>query len=59
MLDRGAAAEPLDVALVGDPATLKGEIERLEDIGVTDLCAFVFHAEPGAFERTIDFLSSL
>ena len=36
-----------------------GEIKRLEDIGVTDLCAFVFHAEPGAFERTVDFLGSL
>ncbi len=59
MLDREGAAEPVDVALVGDPATVKGELRRLEDIGVTDLCAFVFHAEPGAFERTIDFLSSL
>lgn len=59
MLDRGGAAEPVDVALVGDPATVKGELKRLEDIGVTDLCAFVFHAEPGAFERTIDFLGSL
>lgn len=59
MLDRGGAAEPVDVALVGDPTMVKGELKRLEDIGVTDLCAFVFHAEPGAFERTIDFLSSL
>ena len=59
MLNREGAQEPVDVALVGDPATVKDEIKRLEDIGVTDLCAFVFHAEPGAFERTIDFLSSL
>lgn len=59
MLDRGGAAEPVDVAFVGDPATVKGELKRLEDIGVTDLCAFVFHAEPGAFERTVDFLGSL
>ena len=59
MLDRGDAAEPVDVALVGDAATMKDEIRRLEDIGVTDLCAFVFDAEPGAFERTIDFLGSL
>ena len=58
MLDRGGAAEPVDVALVGDPATVKDEIKRLEDIGVTDLCAFVFHAEPDAFERTIDFLGN-
>jgi 5,10-methylenetetrahydromethanopterin reductase len=59
MLDRGDAAEPVDVALVGDPPTIKDEIKRLEDIGVTDLCAFVFRAESGAFERTIDFLGSL
>jgi 5,10-methylenetetrahydromethanopterin reductase len=59
MLNREGAQEPVDVALVGDPATVTGGLKRLEDIGVTDLCAFVFHAEPGAFERTIDFLSSL
>ena len=59
MLDRGKAAEPVEVALVGDAATIKDEIKRLEDIGVTDLCAFVFSAESGAFERTIDFLGSL
>ena len=59
MLERGGAADPVEVALVGDPATVKGEMKRLEDIGVTDLCAFVFHAEAGAFKRTVDFLSSL
>ena len=59
MLNREGVQNPDDVALIGDPATVAGEIRRLEDIGVTDLCAFVFHAEPGAFERTIGFLSSL
>jgi 5,10-methylenetetrahydromethanopterin reductase len=59
MLDRGDAAEPVDVALVGNPATIKDEIKRLEDIGVTDLCAFVFRAESGALERTVNFLDSL
>jgi alkanesulfonate monooxygenase SsuD/methylene tetrahydromethanopterin reductase-like flavin-dependent oxidoreductase (luciferase family) len=59
MLDRGNAAEPVDVALVGDQATIKDEIKRLEDIGVTDLCSFVFRAESGAFERTVDFLGTL
>lgn len=59
MLNREGVQEPVDVALVGDSDTVKGEIKRLEDIGVTDLCAFVFHAELGAFERTIDFLGSL
>jgi F420-dependent oxidoreductase-like protein len=59
MLDRGGLGEPPEVALIGDPATVSGEIKRLEDIGVTDLCGFVFRADDGAYERTIDFLSSL
>ena len=37
MLDRSDAAEPVDAALVGDPATIKDEIKRLEDIGVTKI----------------------
>jgi len=59
MLDRGDAAEPIDVALIGNSATIKDEIKRWEDIGITDLCAFVFRAESGSFDRTIDFLGSL
>jgi alkanesulfonate monooxygenase SsuD/methylene tetrahydromethanopterin reductase-like flavin-dependent oxidoreductase (luciferase family) len=60
MLNRESAQEPVDVTLVGDPTAVKSEIKRLADIGgVTDLCAFVFHAEPGAFEKTIDRLSAL
>ena len=59
MLDRGGLGEPPEVALIGDAATVSGEIKRLEDIGVTDLCGFVFNADDGAFERTIDFLGSL
>ena len=45
--------------LAGEAGVLKDEVKRLEDIGVTDLCAFVFHADATAFERTIDFLGSL
>ncbi len=59
MLDRGGLDQPTEVALLGNAATISGELKRLEDIGVTDLCAFVFQADAGAFERTVDFLSSL
>ena len=59
MLDRGGLNQPPEVALLGDAATVSGELKRLEDVGVTDLCAFVFQADAGAFERTVDFLGSL
>lgn len=59
MLNRGGAKDPVDMILVGEPDELRGEVERLEDIGVTDLCAFVFHADETAFERTVDFLGTL
>lgn len=59
MLDRGGAQAPVDMILAGDTSVIKDEVKRLEDIGVTDLCAFVFHADDTAFERTVDFLGSL
>ncbi len=42
-----------------DAATVSADIKRLEDLGVTDLCGFVFQAEADVFERTVDFLGSL
>jgi F420-dependent oxidoreductase-like protein len=36
MLDREGAAGPADVAIVGDAATVKGAVEQLAAIGVTD-----------------------
>ncbi len=59
MLDRGGLSQPTEVALIGDAATVSGEIKRLEDIGVTDLCAYAFLAEDDAFECTVDFLGAL
>ncbi len=59
MLDRGGLSQPTEVALIGDAATVSGEIKRLEDLGVTDLCGYAFQAEGDAFERTVDFLGSL
>ncbi len=59
MLDREGAATPSDVALVGDENALRSGIERYRDAGVTHFNAAITPTEPGAFERTLDFLSSL
>jgi 5,10-methylenetetrahydromethanopterin reductase len=42
MLDREGAGGPADVAIVGDEATVRGKLERLANIGVTDLAAVEF-----------------
>lgn len=59
MLDREGAANPSDVALVGDENALRSGIERYRDAGVTHFNAAITPTESGAFERTLDFLSSL
>ena len=59
MLDREGAAGPADIALLGDENFLRGQIDRFRDIGVTDFNAAVVDVEPGARERTLDFLASL
>jgi alkanesulfonate monooxygenase SsuD/methylene tetrahydromethanopterin reductase-like flavin-dependent oxidoreductase (luciferase family) len=42
MLDREGAAGPADVAMVGDEATVRGQIEALAEAGVTDYIAADF-----------------
>ncbi len=59
MLDREGADGPADIAIAGDENLLRGEIKRLEDIGVTDFNAAIMDVEPGAYERTLEFLTSL
>lgn len=56
MLDREGAAEPGDVAIAGDEATVRAALKRLADAGVTDFAASLFEAEDGAVERTRAFL---
>jgi F420-dependent oxidoreductase-like protein len=56
MLDREGAAQPGDLALVGDEATLRAGLARYRDVGVTDFAPSVYPAEPGAVERTLAFL---
>ena len=59
MLDREGAAGPADIAIAGDENLVRGELKRLEDIGVTHFNAAIANVEDGAFDRTLEFLSSL
>ena len=59
MLDREGADGPADVALVGDEAELRAQIDRLRDAGVTDFDAAVTPVDAGSEDRTLEFLASL
>jgi len=59
MLDREGVKGPQDIAIIGDENTLRGEIKRFEDAGVTDFNAAIMDVEEGAYDRTLDFLSSM
>ena len=59
MLDREGVDGPADLAIVGDENTLRGEIKRFEDAGLTDFNAAIMDTEDGAYDRTLSFLSSL
>ncbi len=56
MLDREGAGGPADIAFVGDEAELRRKIQRLRDIGVSDLnCAIL---GVGDHDTTAQFLAS-
>lgn len=59
MLDREGADGPADIAIVGDENHLRGQIKRFEDLGVSDFNAAIMDVEDGAYQRTLEFLSSL
>ncbi|MEM7020359.1 MAG: TIGR03564 family F420-dependent LLM class oxidoreductase, partial [Pseudomonadota bacterium] len=59
MLDREGAAGPADMAIVGDEGTIRDQIRRLEEAGVTDFQAVAMPLEEGMEERTLDMLSTL
>jgi F420-dependent oxidoreductase-like protein len=58
MLDLEGAAGPGDVAIVGDEKELDAGLQRLRDAGVTDFDAAIAPIEPGADERTLEYLQS-
>jgi 5,10-methylenetetrahydromethanopterin reductase len=59
MLDKEGAANPADIAIVGDENALRGELLRLENMGVTDFNAAIVNVEEGAYDRTLEFLASM
>jgi F420-dependent oxidoreductase-like protein len=59
MLDREGAAGPADIAIVGDETEISARVERLREIGATDLMAAVIPIEEGALDRTLEYLASL
>jgi len=59
MLDREGVANPEDLAIVGDEAALRAGLARIRDAGATDFNAAIAEVDPGAFDRTFDFLASL
>lgn len=59
MLDREGAAGPADVAIVGDEKELRTRVDRLREIGATDLMAAVIPLEEGAMDRTLECLATL
>lgn len=58
MLEKEGARTPADIALVGNEAELREQLQRLRDAGVTDLNSAVMAFEDGQFERTVDFLAT-
>lgn len=58
MLDIEGVAGPSGVAIVGNEQAAAAQIQRLRDVGVTDLNAFVVAADEASRQRTVDFLSS-
>jgi hypothetical protein len=58
MFDHEGVADPAEVAMLGDEASLEASLRRLRDAGATDLAAQVVAVEPGAATRTLEFLAS-
>ena len=56
MLDREKAKGPGDVAIVGNPPQIREQLERLRDIGVTDLNAVLVNEDQATYEATLALL---
>ena len=58
-LDRGGAAGPEEVAIVGDEAEVERQLRAFADAGVTDFNAAIYQAPGGSTERTYEALAAL
>ena len=56
MLDREGAAGPEDVAILGDERALDEQLDRLQDMGVSDFSASIMPVDPEAEGRTVAYL---
>ena len=59
MLDIEGAANPAEVAIVGDEAAVKAQLTELAESGATELAAQVMSPEPGGAQRAMEFLRGL
>ncbi len=61
VLAREGASSPVDVAIVGDEDEVRGRLEDLARLGVTDFTAVPFPVagDAGAVPRTLDLLSEI
>lgn len=59
MLEREGAGNPGDVAMLGDETSLRAQVERLRNAGVTDFDAAIAAVDAEAPARTFEFLASL
>jgi len=58
MLDKEGTENPGDLAIVGDENVLDTALDRLRDVGVTDLEAVIMPSEDGTDQRTLEYLES-
>jgi len=58
-LDRGGAAGPGDVAVVGTDEQVESQLRALEQAGVTDFVVSLFRAPGGSEEGTFELMSAL
>ena len=58
MLDREGLKGPGDLALVGDETTLRADLARLRDIGISDFTAAIESSDADMAARTRAFLAA-
>lgn len=58
MLDLEGVEGPAELSLVGDETTLRADLQRLRDAGVTDFNAAIMPLEDGTMDATLDLLQS-
>ncbi|MGE0544717.1 MAG: TIGR03564 family F420-dependent LLM class oxidoreductase [Dehalococcoidia bacterium] len=58
-LDRGGAAGPGDVAILGNESEVETQVQALATAGVTDFNGVIFSATGGSTERTYELLAHL